>query len=74
MYDYSKLRGRIIEKYHSVSKFAEKSSMSRVWIYNILKGRAKMSQTIITEFADLLEIEPADYYSYFFNLKNRQSE
>ena len=29
MFDYSKLRGRIVEKYGSISKFSEKLSKSR---------------------------------------------
>lgn len=65
-YKYNKLRGRIVEKYGSLSAFSEHTIISRVSISNKMTGKCGFSQEDIEEWAKLLDIAPEDYGSYFF--------
>lgn len=66
MFDYSKLRGRIIEKYGSIMRFAEDTSTSQPRVSNILNDKAYLNQTEIIEWSDLLDIPHDDIALYFF--------
>lgn len=64
---HKRLRGRIVEKYNTIGEFAEKAGMSRAWIGMKLSGTADFSAKDIRRWSELLEIEPDDIGSYFFD-------
>lgn len=69
IFDYSKLKGRIIEKYDSLSAFAEKMGVSTATIsIKLTTGQAFNALTII-DWAYALDIDVNDYGIYFFTLK-----
>ena len=67
MLDYSKLRGRIVEKYGSIRAFAEAADMSRAQISHKLNGRTDFYTRDIIKWSKLLEIAPEDIHIYFFS-------
>ena len=68
-YDYSKLTGRIIEKYGTRCNFASKLGVVRQTVENKLHGRTGFSRKDILKWSELLGIEQDDYYAYFFAQK-----
>lgn len=66
MYDTSKLRGRIVEKYGSLGKFAEVVGCSFSFLSLYINGKKKLDQPRIDKWANALDIESADIYNYFF--------
>lgn len=70
-FDYSKLRGRIIEKFGSIKAFAKAYGLSHVTMSNKLNGKVAISQDDIMKMAkpELLDIQPEEIHEYFFALK-----
>lgn len=66
-YDYSKLKGRIIEICGSQGAFAEKMGVSEQTISNKLKGRFRFSQNDIEKAIEILNLTKEDIPLYFFN-------
>lgn len=69
MYDYSKLLGRIIEKFGTQSKFAEAMKVSERTISLKLTGKVDWKQREIESARSLLELAESDIPAYFFTLK-----
>ena len=69
MYDYSKLKGRITEKYDSQSAFAKALGIDDAYLSRLLNGKHALTQKIITRFAELLEIPYTEIGIYFFKKK-----
>lgn len=67
--DYSKLRGRIVEKYGTLKNFFSKLSISSVQASNKINGKAGFSQKDIIEWSALLDISMSDVGSYFYAQK-----
>ena len=68
-YDYSKLLGRITEKYGTQAKFSGAIGMSERSMSLKLNGKIPFRQPEITRACELLEIESADIHAYFFTLQ-----
>lgn len=66
MYDYSKLRGRIIEIYGSLGKFGEVLGKDGSYVSRILNEKARITQEIINTWSDKLLINPDEIGTYFF--------
>jgi len=66
MYDYSKLRGRIIEKFGSMSAFADALGTSRVTVSLKMNNEAGFTRDNIIKWSELLEIPEEEYAQYFF--------
>lgn len=66
MFNYSKLRGRIIEKCGSVESFAKQVGLSNVSMSKKLNNKAGISREDIICWSDVLEISKEDYGAYFF--------
>ena len=66
MYDYSKLKGRIIEKYGSQKSFAKSINRTGTYVSMVLNGHSLLAQDEIDKWADSLEIETDRYGAYFF--------
>lgn len=68
-YDYSKLRGRIIEKYGSCGAFAKVFPMSERTLSLKLTCKRSWSQKQIMRACELLDIEQQEMPDYFFKQK-----
>lgn len=66
MYETSKLRGRIVEKFGSQIKFANAVGCSLSFLSQYLNGKKKLDQPTMEKWMMALEIDPADIYEYFF--------
>lgn len=68
MFDYSKLNGRIVEKFGSQRAFAEALGRSEVTISRKLLGKTAISVRDIMKWssADFLDIPAEEIHEYFF--------
>ena len=73
VFDYSKLRGRIIEKFGTLKAFAQAMHMSSPSLTNKLAGQTYFSQADIIKAIDLLCIEDEPVTPYFFTLKVKKT-
>lgn len=69
VFDYSKLRGRIIEKFDTQGKFAAVVGLSDRSMSLKLNNGIKFSQDEIIIWCELLDISIAEISAYFFNQK-----
>ena len=74
MFDTSKLRGRIIEKYGTISKFAGAANSSMSFISQYLNGHKVLDQKVINKWAEVLDIPVNEYDQYFFTQKVHEME
>lgn len=65
-YDYSKLRGRIVEKYGTQSRFAKALRMSERSLSLKLNNQRYFTQEEISLATDLLDIPKIEMQLYFF--------
>ena len=65
-YNYSKLRGRIVEKFGTIAVFAEKTSRTRTYVSSVLNHNSELYQSDIDEWANLLDIDDSELGLYFF--------
>ena len=65
-FNYSKLRGRIIEKFGSQGAFAEALGKKEQTVSAKLNNRIGLTKEDILEWSELLGIENAEYGAYFF--------
>lgn len=68
-YDYSKLLGRITEKYGTQSKFSGALGLSERSLSLKLNSKIGFKQDEISKVCNLLELAETDIPSYFFTLK-----
>jgi len=64
--EYNKLRGRIIEKFGTIEKFADFLDKSRITVSNKLNGKSNFSRDDIIFWSSALEISQDEIGSYFF--------
>ena len=74
IFDYNKLRGRIIEKFRSQSNFAAANNLTDRSMSLKLNNGIGLSQDEIMRWSDLLDISRADIPEYFFCLKSFKNE
>lgn len=65
-YSYNKLRGRIVEKYGTQQKFAEKIGISENSMSLKMNGKTGFSQADMIKWGKLLDIPVEEYGKYFF--------
>lgn len=68
--DYSKLRGRIVEKYGTLTEFSKHIKISRVALNGKLHDQIKISRDDILEWSKLLDIPQDELGAYFFTEKS----
>lgn len=68
-FDYSKLRGRIVEKFGTYAAFFKKLDITEVQASKKLNGRAGFSQEDIVKWSDLLEISLEEMGLFFCAVK-----
>lgn len=65
-FDYSKLAGRIVEKFGTRSAFAKAMGWSERTLSLKMKGRVQWSQTDMNRTAEVLDFPYSDIGAYFF--------
>ena len=68
-FDYSKLRGRIVEKYGSQMSFAKAMDISERTLSLKMSGKRTLKQPEISLAIKLLWLSDDDIKDYFFTLK-----
>ncbi len=68
-FDYSKLRGRIVEKYGNQGEFARAIGWSERTLSNKINGKIPWKQTDICMAIKLLGLMESDIQEYFFAMK-----
>lgn len=75
MYDTSKLRGRIIEKFGSQTEFVKAVGNSPSFVSQYLNGKGiDLDQSTIDKWAAALDIAVPDYPIFFFTKKVHETE
>lgn len=69
--DYSKLKGRIIEKYGTRTAFADAIGMTMESLSRRLNNGANFKADEYIKACDLLDIPPKEMHLYFFTPKLR---
>lgn len=70
VYDYSKLRGRIVECFGSIRAFSEALGISAAATYDYLNNHTPFNQRSIEKWCKLLKIPIEDAVVYFFTAKS----
>ena len=65
-FDYSKLKGLIVEKYGTQSKFAEALGVAPLTVSRKLNGETGFDRDDILIWSKLLDIKIEDISDYFF--------
>lgn len=68
-FDYSKLKGRIIEKFGTQTNFVKKFGVSENTFSLKMNNKVRFSTDDIIKISDMLEIDGDDIGSYFFTTK-----
>lgn len=68
-HDYSKLRGRIIEKFGTIGNFADKLGVTIQAVSAKLRGEVSITPANIIKWSELLDIDKSEIGVYFFTLK-----
>ena len=66
-YNYSKLKGRIIEKYGSQGSFAKAIGITQTTTSFKINGKASWNQDEIVKAIEVLGLSKDDIVEYFFN-------
>ena len=69
VFDYSKLRGRIVEKFGTQKQFSKAMNMSESSLTLKLAGASYFTQGEIYRATALLDLEEGSVSPYFFTLK-----
>ena len=68
-FDYSKLRGRIVEMFGTIGKFAEASGIRAEQFTSAFNQKRTFTQSEIIRICELLDIPDAEIGLYFFASK-----
>ena len=69
LFDNSKLRGRIVEKYGTISNFSDSIGKNRSSMCLALNDKRSMDRNEILNICRALDIESKDIADYFFTTK-----
>lgn len=67
IFNYNKLKGRIVEKFGSQAKFAEAMDWSERTLSLKINGKIPWKQTDICKAIELLQLSETDIQIYFFS-------
>lgn len=73
-FDYSKLRGKIKEKFGTQENFAKKIGMSRTTLSQKLNNINEFTQQEINVSTEILDISTEEIPTYFFTLQVQKTE
>lgn len=68
-FDFSTLKGKIVEKFGTIKNFAENIGVDKGTISNKLNGRIDFTVSEIFIWSNALNIQSKDYHYYFFTPK-----
>lgn len=68
-FDYSKLRGKIIEKYGTINNFSRAYGISLNSMSRKIQNKSRFSSDDIVKISNLLGIDKNDIGDYFFTKK-----
>lgn len=68
-FDYSKLLGRIVEKFRTQSAFADALGIARQTVNAKVQGNVEITKSDIIKWSKLLEIPLEEIGIYFFTIK-----
>lgn len=68
-FDFSKLKGRIVEKYGTQAEFAKAFGISENSLSLKMNNKTKFSADDIIKITDMLDIQQTDVGLYFFTPK-----
>lgn len=68
VYDYSKLKARIVELFGTQQNFAKALGTNDAYVSKKLKNQSQFKQADIIKWCELLKIEPYEVGIYFFTL------
>lgn len=74
MFDTSKLRGRIIEKFGTIGEFCRAAGTSRSYVSQYLNGQKMLSQGVMDKWIKTLEIAADEIQTYFFTPRVHEME
>ena len=74
VYDYSKLEGRIVEKFRTRESFAKALGITAKSLSEKLNNKTIWKQPEIFKAMELLSIQGEDIESYFFKKKAHNTE
>ncbi|MCC4121327.1 DUF739 family protein [Lactococcus lactis] len=74
IFDYSKLRGRIKERYESEAKFSVEARISQASLSSKLNNKTYFNPEDILRILKILDIPDEEAKLYFFKQKVRKSE
>jgi transcriptional regulator with XRE-family HTH domain len=66
-YDYSELRGRIREVYHTETRFARELGISKVSLSAKLNGRQHFRLSEIGKMSHIFNMTEKEMFDYFFH-------
>ena len=69
VFDYSKLRGRIVEKFGTMSMFAEHLNISEVALSKKLNNKTSISREDMILWSNALGIPLEEYGAFYFAQK-----
>lgn len=69
VFDFQKLKGRMVEKKQNQQKLANKIGMCKVTLNRKLNNKVPFNQKEIVKLIDELEIPKEEIFEYFFNAK-----
>lgn len=67
VFNTSKLRGRIIEKFGTITEFSNHVRRGRQFVVNVLGNKAQLNHEDMDEWIRLLDIPAYEIDTYFFN-------
>lgn len=73
LYDYSKLKGKIVEKYGTQKEFIKQIPMSEPTLIKKINCQSEFNQSDIEVFCSLLDIDCEEISIYFFTKKVRKN-
>lgn len=65
-FEYAKLKGRIVEKFGTMSAFGKALGMSKTQISKKMNGRAGFSQADIIKWSKMLDIDLSEVGQFFY--------
>lgn len=74
MFKTNKLRGRIVEKYGTASRFAQVVGSTPEFVSKYLNGKTTLTQTMMNKWISALEISDNEIADYFFVKEVHETE
>ena len=73
-FDYSKLRGRVVEKFETLTNFANAMNLSEKSISSKINNKTYWKNNEISKACELLDIPDKEVNQYFFKQKVQETE